>query len=151
MIQKIKAYIKSRIIFYIKNIVQTILLEEYLVYGGDRTRLKLSSTAIVNNALFNVVSGEIVVKDHVFFGHNVCVLTGSHDYKKFNEERKTTTPHGQNIVIEEGVWIASNVTILAPCIIGKHAVVAAGSLVRNDVLAYSIVAGVPAKVIRKIQ
>ncbi len=147
MISEIKAYINN----HIRNIVKKVLLEEYLVCGTDRERLKLSSTAIVNNALFNVVSGEIVIEDHVFFGHNVCVLTGSHDYKKINEERKTTIHQGRNILIEEGAWIASNVTIVAPCIIGKHSVVAAGSLVRNDILAYSIVAGVPAKVIGKIQ
>jgi tetrahydrodipicolinate N-acetyltransferase len=54
------------------------------------------------------------------------------------------------VVIEEGVWVASHALVLGPVRIGKHAVVAAGSLVLEDVAPYTVVAGRPAKVIKKI-
>lgn len=58
---------------------------------------------------------------------------------------------GNDIIVEEGAWIASNVTVLGPCKIGKHSVVAAGAVVKNDVPSYHVVAGVPAKTVKKIE
>lgn len=119
---------------------------------GDESRLHIAPTAIVNNALFNLSSGHITVGDHAFFGHNVSVLTGSHDVKKFGAERQKSIPkEGRDVVIGEGVWVASNATVLGPCTIGDHAVVGACSLVSEDVEPYAVVAGIPAKEIRKLE
>jgi acetyltransferase-like isoleucine patch superfamily enzyme len=105
----------------------------------------------VNNALFNVSGGQITIGEYAFFGHEVAVLTGTHDITKFGRERQTTFPRsGRDVVIEEGVWVASHAMVLGPVRIGKHAVVAAGSLVLDDVAPYTVVAGRPAKVIKKI-
>jgi acetyltransferase-like isoleucine patch superfamily enzyme len=121
-----------------------------LVYG-DPARLHIAATAVVNNALFNLSSGEITVGDHAFFGHNVSVLTGTHDWTKFGAERQTAVPSsGRDVVIEEGVWVSSNAIIVSPCRIGAHAVVGVGSLVLSDVAPYTIVAGNPARVLRTI-
>ena len=54
-------------------------------------------------------------------------------------------------MIKEGVWIASNATIIGPYIIGENAVIGAGSVVVDNVDPYTIVAGNPAREIRKIQ
>lgn len=121
-----------------------------LVYG-DPARLRISSTAVVNNALFNLSSGEIIVGEHAFFGHNVSVLTGTHDWTKFGAERQLAVPKsGRDVVIEEGVWVSSNAIVVAPCRIGAHAVVGVGALVLGDVEPYTVVAGNPARVLRTI-
>lgn len=52
------------------------------------------------------------------------------------------------VIIEDNVWIGDKATILANVTIGKGAVVAANSVVTKDVPAYSVVAGIPAKVIK---
>ena len=84
-----------------------------------------------------------------FFGHGVSLLTGTHDPTVIGPERKHAIPReGRDIVVGEGAWIASNATVLGPCRIGAHAVVAAGSLVKDDVPEYTVVAGVPARPIR---
>ena len=123
---------------------------KYLVHG-DKARLRIHPTAVVNNALFNVGSGDISVGEYAFFGHNVSVLTGTHDINKFGRERQLAIPRaGRDIVIGEGAWLASNVMVLGPCVIGAHAVVGGGSLVLGDVEPYTIVAGSPARVLRTI-
>jgi acetyltransferase-like isoleucine patch superfamily enzyme len=123
-------------------------LYRYRVHG-DRSRLKIDPTAIVNNALFNVSSGDITVGPYAFFGHDVSVLTGTHDIDKFDRERQTAIPRtGRDVVIHQGAWLASGVLVLGPCEIGAHAVVGAGSLVLGDVPPYAIVVGRPAKLVR---
>lgn len=125
-------------------------LHDSLVFG-DEARLSVHPTAIVNNALFNTVSGCIVIEEHAFFGHNVCILTGTHDVASFGEQRQRAIPSdGRDITVRAGVWIASNATVLGPCVIGEHAVVAAGSVVIADVQPFAIVAGVPATTIGQV-
>ncbi|MBA3418031.1 MAG: hypothetical protein WKF47_13680 [Geodermatophilaceae bacterium] len=121
-----------------------------LIYG-DPERLHIHPTAVVNNALFNLSSGEITVAKHAFFGHNVSILTGTHDFTKFGAERQVAVPKtGRDVVIGEGVWVSSNVVVVAPCRIGAHSVVGVGSLVLGDIEPYTVVAGSPARVLRSI-
>ena len=56
----------------------------------------------------------------------------------------------QAVVIGEGVWLGSHVLVVGPLTIGEHAVVAGGSLVREDVAPYTVVAGRPAKVVKTL-
>jgi acetyltransferase-like isoleucine patch superfamily enzyme len=127
------------------------LLYRHLVHG-DRARLHIHPTAVVNNALFNVSSGDITVEAYAFFGHNVSVLTGTHDISKFGRERQLAIPRtGRDVVIGEGAWLASEVLVLGPAVVGANAVVAAGSLVHRDVAPYTVVAGRPAKFVRRIE
>lgn len=118
---------------------------------GDPAKLHVAPTAVVNDALFNLSSGEITVGEWAFFGHGVSVLTGTHDWRTFGKVRQTAVPKsGRDVVIEEGVWVSSGATVVGPCRIGANAVVAVGAVVLGDVAPYTIVAGVPAKVIRTI-
>ncbi len=122
-----------------------------MLVHGDRSRLHIAPTATVNNALFNLSAGHVTVREHAFFGHNVSVLTGSHDVNKFGEERqKAVAAEGQDVVIGEGVWVASHAIVVGPCRIGPNAVVGVGSVVLDDVEPYTIVAGSPAKPVRTI-
>jgi acetyltransferase-like isoleucine patch superfamily enzyme len=118
---------------------------------GDPAKLHIADTAVVNDALFNLSSGEITVGEWAFFGHGVSVLTGTHDWRTFGAVRQTAVPKsGRDVVIEEGAWVSSGATVVGPSRIGAHAVVAVGAVVMGDVAPYTIVGGVPAKVIRLI-
>ena len=120
-------------------------LSRHVIFGDVR-RVHIDSTAVVNNAHFNTVSGEISIGSYVFFGHGVCLLTGTHDISRRNRERQLAFPtSGRDITVSEGVWIAGNATVLGPCTIGEHSVVAAGAVVVGDVPPYTVVAGVPAR------
>ena len=58
---------------------------------------------------------------------------------------------GEPIIIEDNVWITTRATILKGVTIGKGSVIAAGAVVNKDVPPYSIVGGVPAKLIKKVE
>lgn len=128
-----------------------MLLTDYMVYG-DRSRLMIHETAIVNNASFNLLSGTIKLEEYVSCAHGTSFITGTHDFEKFDLERQLTAPtSGRDITVKRGAWISANATVLGPCVIGEHSVVAAGSVVTKDVPPLTIVAGVPARILRRIE
>lgn len=140
------------IVQILKPFVLKIVNDEVRIWG-DRGRLQIAPTAKMVNTLFNTSSGKIEIGDYTFTGHNVSLITGAHDYQLLLEERMHNTPlSGRDIVIGKGVWICSNATILGPAKIGDHAVIAAGALVLpgSEIASGTIVAGIPAKPIKKI-
>lgn len=133
----------------VRPIIKIILFHPRIF--TDANRLHIADTALISNALLNTNSGTITIGEYTFFSHNVSVITGTHNYHLFGKERRDTFPkEGYDIVIGNGVWVGSNVTILGPCVIGDNAVIAAGAVVTNNVPANCIVGGVPAKLIKKI-
>lgn len=90
--------------------------------------------------------GGIVIGDGVLIGHNVVIATINHGLNP-KEERKN---HYAPVVIGNHAWIGSNATILPGVTVGEWAVVAAGAVVTKDVDSYTVVGGVPAKVIKHI-
>jgi acetyltransferase-like isoleucine patch superfamily enzyme len=127
------------------RVTREAVLRHPLVFGpGDR--VQIGEQCDLSGATLNTMSGRIVIGSFTFVGHHVSLLTGTHDHRRRNRERYDAVPaEGRDIVIGEGVWLASNCTVLGPCRIGDHAVVAAGALVTDDVPAGAIVAGVPAR------
>ena len=119
---------------------------------GDKSRLTIAPTAVVNDATFNLMSGRIVIEENVFFGMRVSVYTGTHDMTLFDNERLMLIQHdGRDVIIKRGAWIGSQAILLGPVTIGEHAVVGAGSVVGRDVPPYTLVAGNPARVIRDVR
>ena len=91
--------------------------------------------------------GGITIGDGSQIGHNVVLATLNHDLAP--ERRKDL--HPAPIRIGKNVWIGSNATICPGVTIGDGAVVAAGAVVTKDVPANTIVGGVPAQIIKKIE
>lgn len=145
----------SRVILAIMRRPVEAILSDVLsapIVHGDRSRLHIHPRARVNDALFNTRSGTITIEENAFFGHDVMVLAGRHDFTKFGMERRDATPAtGSDIVVRTGAWVASRAILVGPCEIGEHAVVAAGSIVTSSIPAYAIAAGAPARVIRMIE
>jgi len=132
--------------------VAQFAVQEYpYVARGDARRIKLGSDVALNNAVLNSWGGDITIGSGVFCGHNVLLLAGKHDYRQLGVDRQHAIPTGgHDITIGEGAWLASNVTVLGPCTIGEHAVIAAGAVVTSDVPAFAVAAGIPARVIKHI-
>lgn len=106
------------------------------------------------HSLFWSTHAKIVIGDYVLMGPGVTIITGNHrtDVKgkhiiEVSEEDKLPE-NDADVKVMDGVWIGANVTILKGVTIGEGAVVAAGAVVTKSVEPYSIVAGVPAKMVK---
>lgn len=107
---------------------------------GDHTRIGLHNTII----------GPVDIGNHVNLAQGITVTALNHNFsdtnKRIDEQGVSTNP----VTIEDDVWVGANAVILPGVTIGEHCVVAAGAIVTKDVPPHSLVAGVPAKVIKNI-
>lgn len=150
----IKSNLRIRLDRIVKRLiyrtVMNIILFDIRIFV-DSERVFISDTATMSNAFLNTNSGTIKVGDYTFCGQNVSLITGAHNYEYLGDERKSAiTESGNDIVIGSGVWIGSHAIILGPCMIGDNSVISAGSLVINDIEANTVVGGVPAKIIKRL-
>ena len=107
---------------------------------GDYTRIGLNNTII----------GPVIIGSHVNLAQSIVVTALNHNFsdpKQYIDEQGVST---MPVVICDDVWIGANAVILPGVTIGEHSVVAAGAVVTKDVPGGCIVAGVPAKIIKKI-
>lgn len=109
---------------------------------------KIGKNVSLVNTLLDCVD-QITIGDNVGFGHNVMLLTGTHDYSLKGEER-FLSHKWKPITIKNGAWIASGVIVLAGVTIGENSVIGAGSVVTKDVPDNELWMGVPARFKKKL-
>ncbi len=91
------------------------------------------------------------IEDNVFIGHNVTFINDKHP-RSVNPDGSMQTEEDWKVVetyVKKGASVGSSATILCGVTIGENAIVGAGAVVTKDVPPDTIVAGVPAKVIKK--
>jgi acetyltransferase-like isoleucine patch superfamily enzyme len=100
--------------------------------------------------LHNTIIGPVTIGNHVNLAQGITVTALNHNFadttKRIDEQGVTTKP----VVIGDDVWIGANAVILPGVTIGRHAVVAAGAVVTQDVPENTLVGGVPAKIIKSL-
>lgn len=90
--------------------------------------------------------GGITIEDDVLIGPKVSLITESHPLNPEIRKALLVKP----VVIKRNAWIGAGAIILSGVTVGENAVVAAGAMVNKDVPANTVVAGLPAKIIRTI-
>ena len=106
------------------------------------------------NADFVATRSKIIIGDHVIFAPHVSIRGGDHRFDipgRFIDSIKDEDKLPQNdadIIFEGDNWIGMNVTILKGVTIGFGSIIAAGSVVNKSVPPYSVVGGIPAKVLK---
>jgi len=107
---------------------------------GDYTRVGLHNTII----------GPVTIGNHVNLAQGITVTALNHNFEnpdsRIDEQGVSTKP----VTIGNDIWIGANAVILPGVTVGDHSVVAAGAVVTKDVPPHSLVAGVPAKIIKQI-
>lgn len=101
----------------------------------------------LNRAGYVWGAGGVTIGSMVRIGPRVNIMTNNHVFEDLSLPIMEQGDVSGEIIIENNVWIGASVTILPRVKIGTGAVIGAGAVVTKDVVPYSIVAGVPAKVI----
>jgi acetyltransferase-like isoleucine patch superfamily enzyme len=119
------------------------------IYGGPIGEgLVMGNNSNIGPYNYIGCSGKITIGDNVMLAPRVSIYAENHVFDNPNITIKAQGVSKMEVVIEDDCWIAANAVILAGVTIGKGSVVAAGSVVNEDVPAFSVVAGVPARVIK---
>ncbi len=120
------------------------------------TKVKNSSNIFVGeNTLINggmIYAGKeskVVIGNNCLISYNVVIRTYSHNYIKRDELIINQGNFQKDILIGDDVWIGYGAQIFPGVRIGNGAVVAAGAIVTKNVEDYSVVAGIPAKIIKR--
>ena len=117
---------------------------------GERV-LVIGDGAVIGARSTITAHDRIEIGAHVFFGQGVLVTDASHGYQ--DPERPIGEQFGlhQPVAIGAGSWIGHGAVILPGTRIGRNVVVAAGAVVRGEVEDHAVVAGNPARVVRRLE
>lgn len=122
----------------------TTVLVPFHINLGIFTRI--GKNVFINHDCTFLDIGGITIEDDVLIGPKVSIISEGHPLNP--AERKAI--FAKPIVIKRNAWIGAGAIILPGVIVGENSVVAAGATVSKDVPANSVVAGIPAKVIKNI-
>lgn len=116
-------------------------------YTDCGKNIKIGKNVFINACCKFQDQGGIELGDGVLIGHNVTLATLNHDENPKYRQNIYPKP----IKIGNNVWIGSNATVLQGVTIGDGAIVGANAVVTKDVPSNTVVAGIPAKIMRKVR
>lgn len=120
-----------------------IRLPFYSDYGRN---IKIGERVFINANVMMVDLGGITIEDDALIGPGAYLISVNHCLNPKQRRKLELKP----VLIKKNAWIGAKATILPGVTVGENAVVAAGAVVTSNVPKNAIVAGVPAKVIKKI-
>jgi len=115
-------------------------------YTDFGRNIHIGKNVFINSGCNFQDQGGIYIGDYALIGHNVTLATINHDLNPYDRHNIYKPIH-----IGNRVWIGSNAVVTQGVTIGDGAVIAAGAVVTRDVEPNTVVGGVPAKIIRKIE
>ncbi|WP_240332076.1 acyltransferase [Sulfurospirillum tamanense] len=133
---------------YIKIGKNTIVREYAYIrlYGGS---VEIGEDCSINPFCVIYGHGGLFIGNNVRIAAHCTIIPANHIYKDPNKPISQQGETRLGIKIHDDVWIGTGVRILDGVEIGEGSVVAAGSVVVKSIPPYSVVAGVPAKIIKK--
>lgn len=144
-----------------KNVKLSKFINLYGCSIGDNTKIgafvEIQKNATVGKnckiSSHTFICEGVNIEDNVFIGHSVTFINDTYPRATNPDGTLQTEDNWQvePILVKKGASIGSGATILGNVTICENAIVGAGSVVKEDVSPNTIVAGNPAKVLRKIQ
>ncbi len=115
---------------------------------GEISRFHMAATSHLKSGTYIDVNGGVTIGEYFHTGRGLTIFSTYHDYKN-----ATCIPYDDVVLqapvsIGDFVWCGANVTILPGVTVGEGAILAAGSVISQDVAPLAIVGGNPAKVIK---
>ena len=117
------------------------------VYSELGLNIRVGRNVFVNQGCTLNDIGGIEIGDDVLIGPGVRLISSGHPLDPARRRRRIV---GAPIVVGRNVWLAAGATVLQGVTVGEDSVVAAGAVVTRDVPPATLVAGVPARVVRPI-
>lgn len=118
--------------------------------GENEKKIILGNNVNIGDYNRFACSDSIIIEDNVLFAAYVHITDHSHEFKNINQPIVNQGIFSKGPVhIKEGAWLGYRADILAGVTIGRNSVVASGAVVTKDVPDYCVVAGCPAKLIKK--
>jgi len=108
--------------------------------------VSIGKNVYINHACTMLALGTIIIEDDVLIGPKTNLITEGHPIKPDERRALEVKP----VIIKKNAWLGAGVTILPGVTVGENSIVAAGAVVNKNVPPNTIVAGVPAKVIKYI-
>lgn len=117
-------------------------------YYGNLRNITIGDGTRLNRDVFLDALDTITLGSNVFVGFQVAFITSAHEMG--DAEQRCGRLHGEPIVVEDGVWIGAYARIAPGVILGARSVASLGAVVTRDVPPDSLVAGVPARVVMRL-
>lgn len=121
----------------------------YALLKTNGGKIDIGAASSVNDYCVLYGSGGIAIGPDVHIAAHVVIVASEHDYTKLGGPDFSRDVGGRGVKIEKSVWIGTRAVVLDGVTVGTGSVIAAGAVVTDDVPPNSIVAGVPARVIKK--
>jgi acetyltransferase-like isoleucine patch superfamily enzyme len=118
------------------------------VAADESVGLRIGARTIVNVGCYLSGEGGLQIGEDVLIGPHAKLLSAGHAIDEGDAIIARNRITRARIVVEDGAWIGAGAIVLEGVTIGRGAVVAAGALVRQDVPAGMVAAGMPARLIR---
>lgn len=128
------------------QLVSTIATLELVSEPGGR--LEIGQRTLVNFGSSLVATQLVRIGERCHIGPYTMMLDNA--FHRIEPERRLERPPSKPIIIEDNVWIGARVILMPGVTVGQDSCVGAGSIVTSDVPARTLVAGVPARVIREL-
>ncbi len=112
--------------------------------------ISIGNECFVSHDVHLDYTGHLVIGDSVWILEGTRIITHTHDIQALRQTGKNATEQ-MSLTIGDRAYIGSNVTILPSChYIGADAIIGAGAVVTHDVADGIMVAGIPAKILKKV-
>lgn len=109
--------------------------------------IRLAENVFINGGCTFLDGGYITIGENTLIGPNCCFYTPQHPFDHVERRKPQETEH--SITIGKDCWLGGNVVICPGVTIGDRCIIGAGSVVTHDIEPDSVVAGNPARIIRK--
>lgn len=123
----------------------TFISRSIVVYHPEN--IEIGSNSVINEYVMLNGAASLKIGDYVHISPFCIINTAGLDYKKTMADRVHVF---MPVIIEDGVWLGSGAIVNPGVTIGRDSVVGAGAVVTDNVPSGSVVAGVPARIIKKI-
>lgn len=116
-------------------------------YTDFGKNIRVGKNVLINHACEFMDRGGITIEDDVLIGPKVNLITTNHPLDPSKRKSMISKP----IIIKKNAWIGAGATVLPGVTLGENSVVSAAAVVTKDVPPNTVVAGIPAKVIKTIE